>query len=70
MNPDELAICVDVLFHKKWGRTLVGGQLKSKSWWEKHKKDLIESPAIKIEPLWDSKTIDIPITYEEEMGLK
>ena len=69
MKPDELSICVDVLFHKKWGRTLVNGQLKSESWWEKHRKELIDSPAIEIKTLWEPKPIDTPVPYEIEMKL-
>ena len=48
IKPDELTICVDVLLNKKWNRTLVDGQLKSESWWQKHRDDLINRPAIQI----------------------
>jgi hypothetical protein len=69
MKPCELIICVDVLIHKKWSRTLVDGQLKSQSWWERRRKELIDSPAIQIETIWEPKPIDIPVPYEEEMKL-
>ena len=69
---DELYVCIDVLCQKKWGRTLVNGQLKSKLWWEKRRKAIIESQAIKIpvELLWDGNPAELaPIPYEEEMKL-
>jgi len=65
-KPNELLVCVDVLCHKKWSRTLVDGQLKSRSWWERHRKSLIDTPAIKIEAVWEPNPMDIPIPYEEE----
>jgi hypothetical protein len=70
MKACELAICIDVLFHKKWSRTLVNGQLKSESWWERRRKTLIESPAIQIETPWEPKPIDTPVPYEIEMKLE
>jgi hypothetical protein len=73
MKPDELGICVDVLFNKKWGKTLVNGQLKSRSWWERQRKALIDNPAIQIpvELLEDGKPEEkTPIRYEEEFFLK
>ena len=70
MKPCELIICIDVLIHKKWSRTLVDGQLKSQSWWERRRKELIDSPAIQTETIWETKPIDIPVPYEEEMKLK
>ena len=69
MKPCELIICIDVLIHKKWSRTLVDGQLKSQSWWERRRKELIDSPAIQTETIWEPKPIDIPVPYEEEMKL-
>lgn len=71
MEPSQIGICVDVLFHQKWGKTPINGQLKSKSWWERRLKALIEAPAITIpaENLWDGKPAEpAPIPYEIEMG--
>jgi hypothetical protein len=73
MKPVELIICVDVLCHKKWGRTLVDGQLRSRSWWERRRDALINSPAIQIsvELLKDGEPPEkSPIPYEKEMELK
>ena len=66
MKPDQIGICVDILYHQKWGKTLINGQLKSKSWWERRLKALIDTPAIPIpvDLLTDWEPIDRPIPYE------
>ena len=72
MKPD-IGDCVYVLHHKRWGKTLIDGQLKSRVWWEKRLKDLIEAPATQIPPenLWDGKPAEpAPIPYEKEMGFE
>ena len=71
MKPCELVICVDVLCHKKWGRTLYNGQLKSQSWWERHKNALINTEATQIakELLASGSVVENPpVPYEIEMG--
>lgn len=66
-----LGECVYVLFHKKWGKTLVDGQLRSEDWWERRRNAFINQPTITLskEQLgkdWDMP--DKPIPYEEEIG--
>lgn len=69
MKPSLIGICVSVLFYKKWGRTLVDGQLKSKYWWENRLKSLIDIQAIEINKdlLTDWEPRDKPMPYEIEM---
>lgn len=72
MKPSSIGTCVYVLFHKKWSKTLVNGQLKAQSWWENQLKTLIEAPAITIpkELIWDGKPAEpVPIPYEIEYEL-
>lgn len=69
---DQLGICVDILFHGKWGRNPINGQLKSRSWWERRLKSLIDTQAITIprELITDWVLADKPIPYEIEMEFK
>lgn len=71
MEPDQIGICVDVLFHKKWGKTPINGQLRSRLWWERRLQLLIERPAITIptDLLTDWELPDKPIPYEIEMKI-
>ena len=76
MNPSEmrseLGLCVSVLFHKSWGRTPVGGRLRSRTWWENRREELINAPTVVL-PLGPDynplSNIVVPIPFEEEMGL-
>lgn len=68
----DIGECVYVLYHKRWGRTLVDGSLKSRDWWQRRLDGLINQPTITIskEQLgedWDMP--DKPPRYEDEMNL-
>jgi hypothetical protein len=69
---NNIGDCVYVLHHKRWGKTLVGGRLRSQSWWEKELGNLINSPTVIIPPenLFDGKPIEpLPTPFEIEMGI-
>lgn len=72
----EIGECVSVLFYKRWGKTLVGNKLRSKSWWENRLKELINAPTVIIENNTspgiynqDGTLQEPPIPFEKEMGL-
>ncbi len=72
MKPD-IGDCVYVLHFKRWGKTLIDGQLKGKLWWDRRLNALIEEATtpIPVENLWDGKPAEpAPIPYEIEMGLE
>lgn len=63
----DIGECVYVLYHKLWGRTIVGNRIRSKAWWEKRLQDLINTPTITIEHKYEEEwTYDIPPRYEDE----
>jgi len=76
IDPNKIGDCVYVLYHKRWGRTLVSGQLKSKVWWENQLQKLINEPCDPITcqlngGCYDESgnPIEPPIPYEIEMGI-
>jgi len=66
----EIGECVSVLYHKTWGRTLVGNRIRSKGWWEKRLQDLINDPEVINLDLtnYPEFEYDVPIPFEQEMG--
>ena len=42
----EIGECVYILYHKMWGKILIGNCLRSRIWWENRLKYLINSPII------------------------
>jgi hypothetical protein len=65
----EIGECVFVLSRKRWGRTLVGNRLRSRSWWENKLTELINITDIVEIQTNIGNHIDNPISFEEEMGL-
>lgn len=68
----EIGLAVEILFHRRWSKTIVYGMLRSERWWRNRLYDLINEPTIEIRPenLWDGDLGGpIPIRYEIEMNI-
>lgn len=71
-SPNSIGLIVRVLHFKLWGKTPVGGRLRSELWWRINLHNLINGPTIDIAPenLWDGcQAQEAPIPYEVEMRL-
>lgn len=66
----EIGQCVYVLFYGLAGKTLAGGQLKSRNWWNNRLQTLINDQAIEIKTLYNTDMADVPLIYEKEMGFE
>jgi hypothetical protein len=65
----EIGFCASVLYHKAWGKTLVGNRLRSETWWKNKLEELINAPTIVLPPQELSlESYDVPIPFEQEMG--
>ncbi len=71
MKPLDIATCVYILSHKRWGRTAYKGMLKSEKWWRFQLDNLINAPDIIIPPehLHNGKPAEpAPVPFEIEMN--
>jgi hypothetical protein len=72
MKPDEICLTKEILIKRLWGKTLVNGRLRSKSWWENKLHLLINKTekAIPIENLRDGHQAEpTPIPFEVEFNM-
>lgn len=71
MIKSEICYIVGILKRKSWGKTLIGGRLRSEYWWRNYLNELINKDEDPIPPenIWDGSPVDYSMPYEVEFSM-